>query len=68
MIIITVSNGQSLNSNLSNYDITWNTQSENPGESMPLGDGDVGLNAWVEKTSYYLMFLSLGHSMKIIKC
>ena len=29
-------------------DYSWNTQSANSSESMPLGGGDVGLNVWVE--------------------
>lgn len=31
------------------YHIVWNSQSENSGESMPCGGGDVGLNVWVEE-------------------
>jgi hypothetical protein len=31
-----------------NYNITWNSQSKNSGESMPCGGGDIGLNVWVE--------------------
>ena len=33
---------------LTDYNIAWNTQSKNSGESMPCGGGDIGLNAWVE--------------------
>lgn len=28
--------------------VTWDTPSENAGDSMPCGGGDVGLNVWVE--------------------
>lgn len=31
-----------------NYDVIWTKMSQNSGESMPLGGGDVGLNVWVE--------------------
>ena len=31
------------------YYITWDKQSKNSGESMPLGGGDIGLNVWVEE-------------------
>ncbi|MES2275534.1 MAG: DUF5703 domain-containing protein [Bacteroidota bacterium] len=31
------------------YNQTWTTQSQNSGESMPCGGGDIGLNVWVEK-------------------
>jgi hypothetical protein len=29
--------------------IVWTSQSQNSGESMPCGGGDIGLNVWVEK-------------------
>ena len=31
------------------YNVVWNTQSQNSSESMPCGGGDIGLNVWVEK-------------------
>lgn len=34
---------------LNDYNIAWNSQSKNSGESMPCGGGDIGLNVWVEK-------------------
>ncbi|MHC4464671.1 MAG: DUF5703 domain-containing protein [Planctomycetota bacterium] len=33
---------------LSTYNVIWNSQSANAGESMPVGGGDIGLNVWVE--------------------
>lgn len=30
------------------YDVTWDSPSENSLGSMPLGNGDIGLNVWVE--------------------
>lgn len=30
------------------YNIVWNSQSKNSGESMPVGGHDIGLNVWVE--------------------
>ena len=33
---------------LGHYNITWNTQSKNASESMPLVGGDIGCNVWVE--------------------
>ena len=30
------------------YNVVWNSQSKNSGESMPCGGGDIGLNVWVE--------------------
>jgi hypothetical protein len=31
------------------YNVTWTSQSQNSGQSMPCGGGDIGLNVWVEK-------------------
>ena len=39
------------------YNVTWNSQSQNSSESMPLGGGDVGLNVWVENNEL-LFYLS----------
>src|SRR5688500_1647478 len=33
---------------LNQYNIIWNSQSQNSSESMPCGGGDIGLNVWVE--------------------
>ena len=33
---------------LATNNITWTGPSQNSGESMPCGGGDVGLNVWVE--------------------
>jgi hypothetical protein len=41
-------NGQVQNGEISNYNIIWDSQSKNSGESMPCGGGDIGLNVWVE--------------------
>src|SRR3954462_7960953 len=42
------------------YNITWNTQSRNAGESMPCGGGDIGLNVWVEKGELLLYISKSG--------
>ena len=33
---------------LKQYNVIWNTQSNNSSESMPVSGGDIGLNVWVE--------------------
>ena len=33
---------------LEQYNVTWTSQSQNAGESMPVSGGDIGLNAWGE--------------------
>ncbi len=42
---------------LDEYNVTWNSQSKNSSESMPLGGGDIGLNVWVENNEI-LFYLS----------
>lgn len=42
------------------YNITWNTQSLNAGESMPVGGGDIGLNVWVENNELFFYFSKSG--------
>ena len=39
---------------IGNYNITWESQSKNSGESMPCGGGDIGLNVWVENGQVFL--------------
>ncbi|MDR1154246.1 MAG: DUF5703 domain-containing protein, partial [Bacteroidales bacterium] len=35
---------------ISQYNTVWDTPSEDSFGSMPLGNGDIGLNVWFEKT------------------
>jgi len=39
---------QQLAERLAAYDVVWDAPSLNPAGSMPLGNGDIGVNAWVE--------------------
>ncbi len=43
---------------LDNYNVVWATPSENAHGSMPLGNGDVGINAWVEATGDLIFYVS----------
>ena len=39
------------------YDVVWNTPSQGPSGSMPIGNGDIGINLWVESSgdlSFYI--------------
>jgi hypothetical protein len=38
--------------------VVWNTPSENAQGSMPLGNGDVGINAWVEANGDLVFYVS----------
>jgi alpha-L-fucosidase 2 len=41
-----------------NYDVTWNSPSRDSSGSMPLGNGDIGLNLWVEEGGDLLFYIS----------
>jgi len=40
------------------YDVVWDRPSRDSSGSMPLGNGDVGLNAWVEEGGDLLFYIS----------
>ncbi|MGM1427635.1 DUF5703 domain-containing protein [Sphingobacterium lactis] len=40
--------GQDQDSQFAEYNVKWTSASQNSSESMPVGGGDIGLNAWVE--------------------
>src|SRR5665213_1753916 len=43
---------------LAKYNVTWNSPSENESGSMPLGNGDLALNAWVEPTGDLVLLIA----------
>ncbi|MFP5039919.1 DUF5703 domain-containing protein [Parasediminibacterium sp. JCM 36343] len=47
---------------LDNYNVFWNTPSGNSKGSMPIGNGDIGLNVWVEKTGDLLFYIGKSDS------
>lgn len=42
----------------SQYDIVWNSPSKNAAGSMPIGNGDIGANVWVEENGDLLFYIS----------
>jgi len=42
---------------LDQYNVVWNTPSVDSAGSMPLGNGDVALNAWVEKSGDLIFYI-----------
>ncbi len=40
------------------YNVVWNTPGKDHNDSMPLGNGDIGLNAWVEENGDLLFYIS----------
>jgi len=43
---------------LSDYNVIWDSPSKNSMGSMPAGNGDIGINLWVEKNGDLLFYLS----------
>ena len=41
-----------------NYHVVWDSHSQNSLGSMPIGNGDIGLNVWVEENGDLQMYLS----------
>lgn len=61
LIFITTVVSLSAQQTVSNYDITWNTQSKNASESMPCGGGDIGMNVWVENGELFIYVARSGN-------
>lgn len=45
-------------SRLDSYNVSWNTPGPNSAASMPLGNGDIGLNVWVDPGGDLLFYIS----------
>jgi hypothetical protein len=43
---------------MSEYNVTWTTPSGSARDSMPLGNGDIALNAWVEENGDLLFYIA----------
>ncbi len=43
---------------MSDYDVIWTTPGQSCADSMPLGNGDIGLNAWTEPNGDLLFYVS----------
>ena len=50
--------GYAQGNKVSDYDVSWEVPSENSAGSMPLGNGELGMNVWVEKNGDLLLYLS----------
>ena len=48
---------------ISEYNVVWNTPSLHSGGSMPLGNGAMGMNVWVEEGGDLLFYLSRTDAM-----
>ena len=43
---------------LSHYNVVWDTPGQNAAGSMPIGNGEMGLNLWVEEDGALLFYVS----------
>jgi len=50
--------GQQSTSWIDEYNVVWDSPSQNPYESMPIGNGDIGLNVWIEEAGDLLFYIS----------
>ena len=48
------------------YNINWTTPSKVAAGSMPLGNGEVGINLWVEQNGDLLFYISRSDSYSVI--
>lgn len=45
-------------SDISHYNVVWNTPGDGSFDSIPLGNGDIGLNVWAERNGDILFYIS----------
>src|SRR4051794_14814283 len=45
-------------SDLTNYNVSWNGVGPTSSQSMPLGNGDIGLNVWIEANGDVSFYIS----------
>jgi len=57
-IFLVLSEVQAQRKILNDYNISWTTPGINSQGSMPLGNGDIGVNAWVEENGDLVFYLS----------
>lgn len=43
---------------LNSYNVVWDSPSSHSGGSMPIGNGDIGLNVWVERDGDLNFYIS----------
>ena len=42
---------------LEDYHVIWDTPGKDPSDSMPTGNGDIGLNVWTDPAGDVLVYL-----------
>jgi hypothetical protein len=56
-ILISVTANATPLDSLDSYNVTWDSPSSGPAGSMPVGNGDIGLNVWVEEDGDLLFYI-----------
>ncbi len=71
LIILALAYTASSQDPLTRYNITWNSPSEDYNGSMPIGNGDIGANVWVEKGGDLLFYIgktdSYSENVRLLK-
>ncbi len=55
---ITLGCSASQSSSADRYNVTWKSPSKDASGTMPLGNGDIGLNAWIEPSGDLVFYIS----------
>ena len=58
MVFSTFTNGDVIKDPLDPYNVIWSAPSEDSSGSMPIGNGDIGLNVWAEENGDMLFDIS----------
>ena len=57
-IFVSISLSAFSQSKLDPYNVVWTSQSKSPSGSMPLGNGDIGANLWVDEQGQLCLYIS----------
>lgn len=58
LLVIIDSKASGQNKDLEKCNVVWDSPSRNSSGSMPIGNGDIGMNVWVEENGDLLFFIS----------
>ncbi len=58
ILVLTAVNASEAEFSVDRYNVVWDTPSKDSSGSMPLGNGDIGLNVWVEEKGDLYFYIS----------
>lgn len=58
LIVLSISRAWGDHPSVDSYNVVWSEPRIDSRDSMPLGNGDLGLNVWVEKDGDLLFYIS----------